>query len=66
MKTDMLGLQRWIQTHPRRRIDGYFTLNGHEFSHNEAVKVVNYAVEKGYKTEEDIPDEGIIKLLGWK
>ncbi len=66
MKTDMVGLQRWIRTHPRKRVDGFFTLNGRELSHNECKKVVDYAVAKGYKTEEDIPDEEIIKLLGWK
>lgn len=32
-------------------------------THNEVVKIVNYAVEKGYRTDADIPGEELAKLL---
>ena len=65
MKTSMIGLQRWIVGHPRKRVDGFFTFEGRRLSHDECVKVVNYAVSKGYKTEDDIPDDEVKQLLNW-
>ena len=32
-------------------------------ANNEVVKIVNYAVEKGYRTDADIPSEELAKLL---
>lgn len=59
----MFGLYRWILAHPRKSVAGFFTVNGRSLSHREVVKVVEYACKNGYKTEEDIPDEEIERLL---
>lgn len=32
-------------------------------THNEVVKIVNYAVEKGYRTDADIPSVELEQLL---
>lgn len=62
--TNMKGFQRWMKEHPRERTDGFFTFRGKELSHEQVKKMVNYAVEKGYKTEDDIPENEIVNLLG--
>lgn len=62
--TSMKGFQNWMKKHPKRNLNGYFNLNGKPMTHEQVVKVVNYAVEKGYETEADIPSEDLIKLFG--
>lgn len=64
--TNLKGFQRWMNEHPRKRTDGFFTFCGKELSHEQVKKMVNYAVEKGYKTEADIPSNEIVNLLGWR
>lgn len=61
--TNMKGFQKWMKAHPRKRLDGYFKIGDRELTHNEVVKIVNYAVEHGYRTNADIPGEEIEKLL---
>lgn len=65
MTTNMAGFQRWIVAHPRKRLTGYFLVNGKPLSHDEVIKIVNYAVEHGYRTEADIPDNEIAEVLKW-
>ena len=62
--TNMKGFQRWMKEHPRKRTDGFFTFCGKELSHEQIKKMVNYAVEKGYVTDADIPTNEIVNLLG--
>ncbi len=66
MKTNMKGFQRWMKEHPRKRVDGYFNFGDREMTHEEIKKMVDYAVLMGYRTEADIPEEEIAKLLGLK
>lgn len=61
--TCMRGLQKWIDSHPRKNLCGFFTVDGREMSHNEVKRVVSYAVSKGYETERDIPSDEIAELL---
>lgn len=61
----MVGLQRWIAAHPKKNLKGFFTCNGRELTHNEVRLVVDYAVNHGYRTEADIPDEEVAALLKW-
>ena len=64
VKTNMKGFQQWMKRHPRKRTDGFFTFRGKELSHEQVKKMVNYAVEKGYETDADIPSDEIVNLLG--
>lgn len=61
--TNMRGFQRWMRQHPRKKVTGYFSFGGRELTHNEIVKIVNYAVEKGYETDADIPADEIMQFL---
>lgn len=63
MTTNMKGFQMWMKEHPRKRTDGYFSFGGRELKHDEIKRIVNYAVEKGYRTDADIPSEEIEKIL---
>lgn len=63
LTTNMRGLQRFHKLHPRKSLQGYFVLDGHELTHNEVLKVVDYAVEHDYETERDIPENELEKLL---
>lgn len=66
LRTNMKGFQMWMKGHPRKRVDGYFTIGNRPMTHEEIKKVVDYAVLKGYKTEVDIPEEELCKLLDLK
>lgn len=52
-----------MKEHPRKKVDGYFSFGGRELTHDEIVRIVNYAVEKGYERDIDIPEEEIKTLL---
>lgn len=64
--TNMKGFQKWMKAHPRKRLDGYFSVGERYLTHAEVVKIVNYAVEHGYRTDADIPSEVLTKLLSEK
>lgn len=66
MTTNMKGFQKWMKEHPRKRVDGYFNLGDREMTHEEITKMVDYAVLMGYRTEADIPEEELAKVLGLK
>ena len=66
MTTNMKGFQRWMKQHSRKRVDGYFNLGDREMTHEEIKKMVDYAVLMGYRTEADIPEEELVKVLGLK
>jgi hypothetical protein len=61
--TNMRGFQQWMRRHPRKRTDGFFSFNGKELKHEQIKRIVDYAVEKGYRTDADIPSEELAKLL---
>ena len=61
--TNMKGFQQWMKAHPKKNLARYFSIGDRELTHNEVVKIVNYAVEHGYRTDADIPSEVINKLL---
>lgn len=52
-----------MKLHPKNRTDGYFSFMGKELKHEQIKRIVDYAVEKGYLTDADIPGEEIEKLL---
>lgn len=63
IKTSMRGFKKWMDAHPRKNLNGYFSLNGRDMTDAEIRHVVTYAVEKGYDTEADIPSEELALLL---
>lgn len=64
--TNMRGFQNWMKRNPRKRTDGFFVYRGKALNHNQVKAMVNYAVEKGYENEADIPSEELTTLLGWE
>jgi len=66
LKTNMRGFQRWVNDHPRKRLDGYFSFRGRELTHQEVKLLIKYAVDHGYETNEDIPTAEVEKLLNNK
>ena len=63
IRTNMRGFQKWMKAHPKKNLAGCFHVGDRDLTHNEVVKIVNYAVEKGYRTDADIPGEELAKLL---
>lgn len=63
IKTSMRGFKQWMDAHPRKNLNGYFSHNGRDMTDAEIRRVVTYAVEKGYKTDADIPSEELALLL---
>lgn len=49
----------------RKRLDGFFSINGQYLSDSEVRRIVEYGIAKGYETNEDIPTDEAIKVLGW-
>lgn len=49
----------------RKRLDGFFSINGQSLSDSEVRKLVEYGISRGYETNEDIPAEEAIRVLGW-
>lgn len=66
MHTSMKGLQKWIHNHPRNSVAGYFTVYGHFLTNREVKRMVDYAVQKGYETEADIPESEYNNFLDKK
>ena len=62
----MLGFKKWMDSHPRQNLHGYFSVSGRDMTDAEIRRVVAYAVEKGYETEADIPSEELAQLLNLK
>lgn len=66
LTTNMRGFQNWMKRNPRKRTDGFFTFMGKPLSHEQVKAMVNYAVEKGYRTDADIPCDEIKQVLKWE
>lgn len=49
----------------KKKLDGFFSINGRYLSDSEVRKLVEYGISKGYETNEDIPVEEAIEVLGW-
>lgn len=50
----------------RKNLSGFFSVNGRSLTNAEVRMVVDYGIARGYETNEDIPTEVVIKLLGWE
>ena len=49
----------------KRNLGGLFVVGGRQLTDAEARKVVNYAIEHGYKYSSDIPDSEVASVLDW-
>ena len=63
MKTNMAGLMRWYRNNPRKRLDGYFTVDGKALTHNQVLAALEYAIEHNCRTEQDIPPIIVDKIV---
>lgn len=62
ISVDLKGLRKHAW---RKRLDGFFSINGQYLSDSEVRKLVEYGISKGYETNEDIPIDEALKVLGW-
>ena len=58
------GLRKWDKMW-RKNLTGLFSIEGRKLTDSEVRKAVEYGIEKGYETDQDIPVEELITLLGW-
>lgn len=64
MSLCLKGLRKWNKMW-RKNLTGLFSIEGRKLTDAEVRKVVDYGIEKGYETDQDIPVQEIIILLGW-
>lgn len=63
IRTCMRGFKKWMDAHPRKNLNGFFSVDGRDMTDAEVRRVVSYAVEKGYETEADIQSAELAELL---
>ena len=63
MKTNMAGLMRWYSNNPRKRLDGFFVVDGKALTHNQVLAALEYAIEHNCRTEQDIPTDIVEKII---
>lgn len=61
--TNLKGLKKWAW---RKNLRGYFIFNGRELTDKEVRMIVEYGISQGYRTENDIPDNEVLQVLGWE
>lgn len=63
MTVNLQGLKRnaW-----RKNLTGFFTINGKPLSDSQVRKLVNWGIEHGCRTNEDIPSEKIMEIISEK
>lgn len=60
IKTSLKGLKKWAW---RKDLSGFFSVNGKELSDSQVRKMVNWAIDKGYEYDADIPHDEVVGLL---
>lgn len=60
IKTSLKGLKKWAW---RKDLSGFFSVNGKELSDSQVRKMVNWAIDKGYEYDADIPNDEVVELL---
>lgn len=59
----MRGFKKWMDAHSKKDLTGFFTIGERELTDREVRLAVNYAVKKGYETDQDIPDEELERVF---
>ncbi|MDH6308088.1 type II secretory pathway predicted ATPase ExeA [Dysgonomonas sp. PFB1-18] len=60
LKTNLKGLKRWAW---RKNLSGFFIVNGKELTDAQVRTMVEWAINKGYEYDADIPEKEVIELL---
>ncbi len=61
--TNMAGFMRWHRNNPRKRLDGFFTVDGKALTNNQVLAALEYAIEHNCRTEQDIPTDIVEKIV---
>ena len=60
LRTNLKGLKLWAW---RKNLSGFFSVDGKELTDKQVRIVVEWAIEKGYEYDADIPEDEVIELL---
>lgn len=60
LRTNLKGLKKWAW---KKNLKGFFSINGKELSDEQVRTMVDWAIEKGYRYETDIPVDEVVELL---
>ena len=63
IKTNMRGFKKWMDSHRKKNLKGFFSIGERELTDREVRLAVNYAVRKGYEYDSDIPVEELERLF---
>lgn len=63
LRTSLKGLKKWAW---RKNLNGFFTVNGIELSDKQVRVMVEWAIQKGYEYDADIPEDEVVELLKLK
>ena len=63
IKTNLKGLKRWAW---RKNLDGFFSVYGINLTDEQVRKMVDWAINKGYEYDSDIPCDEVVELLNLK
>ena len=61
--TDLKGLKRWAW---KKNLNGFFSGDGSSLTDKQVREMVDWAIDKGYEYDSDIPSDEVIKLLNLK
>lgn len=60
LKTSLKGLKRWAW---KKNLKGFFSINGKELTDSQVRTMVEWAIDKGYEYDIDIPEDEVAELL---
>jgi hypothetical protein len=63
VRTNLKGLKKWAW---RKNLKGFFSVKGKELSDAQVRTMVEWAIDKGYEYDADIPENEVIELLNFK
>lgn len=61
--TSLKGLKRWAW---KKNLDGFFSVNGISLTDEQVREMVDWAINKGYEYDSDIPCDEVVELLNLK
>ena len=61
--TNLKGLKRWAW---KKNLEGFFSVDGIILTDKQVREMVDWAIQKGYECDSDIPFDEVVKLLNLK
>ena len=61
--TNLKGLKRWAW---KKNLEGFFSVDGIILTDKQVREMVDWAIQKGYECDSDIPSDEVAKLLNLK